>query len=42
MKGSLSYLLKDNQWVKLGDSLLWDEFDKLWGVSINYKWQQIF
>ena len=30
MKGSLSCLSKDNQWVKLGDSLPWDEFDKLY------------
>ena len=30
MKGSLSCLPKDNQWVKLGDSLPWDEFDKLY------------
>ena len=30
MKGSLSGLPKDNQWVKLGDSLPWDEFDKLY------------
>ena len=30
MKGSLSCLPKDNQWVKLGDSLPWDGFDKLY------------
>ena len=30
MKGSLSRLPKDNQWVRLGDSLPWDGFDKLY------------
>ena len=30
MKGSLSCLPKDNQWVRLGDSLPWDGFDKLY------------
>ena len=30
MKGSLSRLPKNSQWVRLGDSLPWDEFDKLY------------
>ena len=28
MKGSLYCLPKDSQWVRLGDSLPWDEYDK--------------
>ena len=35
MKGSLSGLPKDNQWVRLGDSLPWDEFDKLYLSKLN-------
>ena len=35
IKGSLSCLPKDNQWVKLGDSLPWDEFDKLYLSKLN-------
>lgn len=30
MKGSLSSLPKDNQWVRLGDTLPWDELDRLY------------
>ena len=32
---SLSCLPKDNRWVKLGDTLPWDELDKLYLSKLN-------
>ena len=29
IKSSLDKLPKDNQWVRLGDSLVWDEIERI-------------